>query len=135
MTKNYLIDTNIVGFYFRDKYDIGSHIKSIGGLGRCAISEITLAELKYGTEKSRHKEQNKKMLVEFCADIEIIPISGALDFFAAEKARLEKMGKRIDDFDLLIGCTAVVNDFALVTDNTAHFERISGIILENWVER
>jgi tRNA(fMet)-specific endonuclease VapC len=69
MIKNYLLDTNIVGFYFRDKYGIGSHIKSIGGFEHCAISEITLAELKYGTKKSRRKEQNRKMLSEFSDNI------------------------------------------------------------------
>lgn len=44
-------------------------------------------------------------------------------------------GKMIEDFDLLIGCTAVANGLVMVTDNTKHFSRIEGIVLENWIER
>ncbi len=36
-----------------------------------------------------------------------------------------------DEFDLLIGVTSVENKLTLVTDNTKHFENISGIKLEN----
>ena len=41
----------------------------------------------------------------------------------------------IEDYDLLIGCTAVANGMIMVTDNTKHFSRIDGIQLENWVDR
>ena len=40
-----------------------------------------------------------------------------------------------DDFDLLIGCTAVVNDLIMITENLKDFKNFSGIRLENWVER
>jgi predicted nucleic acid-binding protein len=35
---------------------------------------------------------------------------------------------------LLIGCTAIANDFILVTRNLNHFERLSSIKLENWAK-
>lgn len=41
----------------------------------------------------------------------------------------------IEDFDLLIGCTAVAKGLVMVTDNTKHFSRIEGIELEDWIER
>lgn len=34
--------------------------------------------------------------------------------------------------DLLIGACAVVNDMVLVTNNAKHFERLDGIVMENW---
>jgi len=37
----------------------------------------------------------------------IIPIFQAIDYYAKEKARLRKSGKSVDDFDLLIGSTAI----------------------------
>ena len=40
-----------------------------------------------------------------------------------------------DEFDLLIGVTAVGNKLILVTDNTKDFERIDGIMMENWFKR
>jgi tRNA(fMet)-specific endonuclease VapC len=57
-----------------------------------------------------------------------------LDFYAEEKARLMKSGNLIDDFDLLIGSTAVVHEMTMVTNNETHFERIKGIKIKNWVK-
>lgn len=46
------------------------------------------------------------------------------------------IGKPIhDEFDLLIGITAVENNLTLVTDNVKDFERIDGIMIENWYQR
>lgn len=40
-----------------------------------------------------------------------------------------------DEFDLLIGVTAVENNLILVTDNGKHFTDIDGIKMENWYTR
>jgi len=49
---------------------------------------------------------------------------------------LRKQGTPIhDDFDLLIGVTAVENRLTLVTDNIKDFERLGGIVIENWFKR
>jgi tRNA(fMet)-specific endonuclease VapC len=52
-----------------------------------------------------------------------------------EKARLRKSGKPVDDFDLLIGSTAIANDLILVTNNTKHFENLKRIKLDNWIKQ
>jgi predicted nucleic acid-binding protein len=39
---------------------------------------------------------------------------------------------RVDQFDLLIGATAVHHEMVLVTSNIKHFERIPGLNIENW---
>ena len=41
----------------------------------------------------------------------------------------------IDDLDIFIGVTAMVNNMILVTDNEKHLNRLSKIKIENWVER
>jgi len=41
----------------------------------------------------------------------------------------------LQDFDLLIGCTAVENELIMVTENTSEFERINGIKIQNWIIR
>ena len=40
-----------------------------------------------------------------------------------------------DDFDLLIGCTAIVNGMMMVTENIKDFKNLKGIQLENWIAR
>lgn len=48
------------------------------------------------------------------------------------KSDLERKGMRIDDFDLLIGATALKNSLTLVTHNIKHFKRIPGLPIEDW---
>lgn len=98
----------------------------------CFISEMTLAELKFGVEKSEKPEKNKKALDNFLTGVQILPIFHSLDLYATEKARLQKAGTPLDDFDLLIGVTSVTHELTMVTNNTNHFKRITGIILEDW---
>lgn len=49
-------------------------------------------------------------------------------------ADLRNSGLLIDDADILISSFCFVNDYALVTSNTRHFERINGLQIENWAE-
>jgi tRNA(fMet)-specific endonuclease VapC len=96
------------------------------------ISEISLAELKFGVAKSEKPAKNRKALNNFLTGVQILPIFHSLDLYAKEKARLQKAGTPIDDFDILIGVTSVTHKFIMVTNNTNHFKRIKGIKLEDW---
>jgi len=130
----YLLDTDISVFYLRGKYNLNRKLKEIIGYDNCFISEITLAELKFGAELSERVDENLHSVNEFANKIGILPIFNSLDLYAKEKARLRKTGNMIDDFDLLIGCSAIKNGLILVTNNENHFERISNIKIENWVK-
>lgn len=135
--KQYLLDTNICIYLLRGQYNIGKKLDE-AGLEYCCISEITVAELKYGAELGRRKglKRRTEQLDEFLSTIQILPITDAIDLYASEKARLRLAGTPADDdFDLLIGCTAVVNDLIMITENLKDFKNFSGIRLENWVER
>lgn len=100
--KNYLIDTNICIYYIKGKFDLKKKFEKVNP-DNCFISEITLAELKFGVENSEKKEKNQKVLDNFLTGIKIVPIFHSLDLYAKEKAQLRKAGTPIDDFDLLIG--------------------------------
>ncbi len=130
----YLLDTNICIYFFKGKFDLDAKIAQIG-IENCAISEITLAELLFGAENSAYPEKNLAIVEKFVEYISIIPILDAIPLYAKEKVRLRKSGKMISDFDLFIGCTAVVNDLIMVTDNIREFERIDNITIENWIKR
>ena len=130
--KRYLIDTNICIYYIKGKYDLDKKFQKIDS-ENCFISEITLAELKFGVENSEKREKNLKVLEKFLSGVTVIPIYHALDLYAKEKSRLRKAGTSVDDFDLLIGVTAVRHSLIMVTNNTNEFKRIKGIVIENWV--
>lgn len=127
----YLLDTNIIIFSFRGNENVNKKIQEVG-FKNCFISEITIAELKVGAAKSIRSDYHNKIIEEFLMTVEIIPIIEVLDTYAFERARLEKQGIRIDDFDLLIGATAIANDFTLVTNNIKHLQRMSVLKIEDW---
>lgn len=132
--EKFLLDTNICIFFLKGKYNLNRQFEKIG-LENCCISEVTLAELKYGAECSERIAENMKMVDDFANTITIVPIFNSLNIYAKEKAKLRKKGILIDDFDILIGSTAVANNFVLVTENEKHLKRISKIEIENWIEQ
>lgn len=129
----YLLDTNICVYFLNGKFDLADKLDKIG-FDNCVISEITIAELKYGIEKSTLKEKNRKVVELFQNQIQILPIFPTLDIYAIQKARLKTKGMVLDDFDLLIGATAIFNDLILITKNKSDFERIDGIKIEDWTD-
>lgn len=131
----YLLDTNICIHFLRGQFDIDKTFK-LKGLENCYISEITVLELRYGAENSGDKIKSHKAVDIFLKGIVIIPIFGSIKKYAEEKVRLNKLGKpQNDEFDLLIGVTAIENKLVLVTENIEDFERLQGIEIENWIVR
>jgi tRNA(fMet)-specific endonuclease VapC len=107
----------------KGKFNLDKKFRNAGS-ENLFISEITLAELKFGVENSENQLKNRKSLTNFLTGVQILPIIESLDIFAKEKARLRKLGTIIDDFDLLIGSTGVAYNFTVVTNNTNHLSRI-----------
>ena len=130
----YLLDTNICIHFFRGKFNLLDKIESVG-LSKCAISEITLAELVFGAENSSNPQKNYEIIEQFIEQITILPIFDSIYKYGKEKARLRRIGNMISDFDLLIGCTAIENKLIMVTENVHEFERISDIEIQNWIQR
>ena len=87
--KKYLIDTNICIYYIKGKFNLDKKFE-LANPDNCFISEITLAELKFGVENSEKIAQNQKALDNFLSGVKVLPIFHAIDFFAKEKARLRK---------------------------------------------
>jgi tRNA(fMet)-specific endonuclease VapC len=130
---DYLLDTNICIYFLKGRYGLVEKIEKIG-FENLFISEITVAELKYGVEKSANPDKNRPVINELIDKFKQLPIYGALDIYAKEKARLKKEGNIVDDLDLLIGATAIENNMVLVTNNEKHFDRLQNIRVENWTK-
>lgn len=131
--KKYLLDTNICIFFLQGKYGVKEKIQK-AGRKNCYISEITIAELLYGaaysnSEKHRH---DVEILLE---SLTVVPIYDSLPTYATTKAYLRREGQMIEEFDMLIGSSAVHHGYVMVTENVDHFKRIPGIEIECWVTR
>jgi tRNA(fMet)-specific endonuclease VapC len=131
----YLLDTSTCVFFLRGKLHLDEIIKE-KGLENCFISEITVFELKYGAENSDDPKKSHRAVDKFVKGLTLIPIFGIVDQYANYKVLLRKKGTPMhDEFDLIIGVTALANEMILVTDNIKDFRYLENLKLENWLER
>lgn len=102
-------------------------------LGQLGISSITASELAFGVEKSG-SQRNKQALNKFLAPLEIFPYNEqSIWYYAQLRHQLQSTGQPIGSLDMLIAAHALALDVILVTNNMKEFNRVSGLIIENWV--
>ena len=133
MSKKYLLDTNVCIFMLQDKFGVANHVRRVGRR-YCYVSELTIAELLYGyayCQDPRNEHDAEKIEEVF----KVVPIYDSLPTYAEVKAHLRRAGQLIEEFDMLIGSSAVHHGYVMVTENLDHFKRIPGIEIENWVDR
>ncbi|MBM9575537.1 type II toxin-antitoxin system VapC family toxin [Leptospira sp. 201903070] len=130
----YLLDTNICIYIINQKPEsVYKKFKKIK-LENIFISSITEFELKYGVQKSLHFERNLKVLEDFLSYLNILPfVSEDTNKAAKIRVELEKVGKPIGPFDLLIASQALSNKLTIVTNNEKEFNRIKDLKIENWL--
>ena len=128
----FLLDTNICS----------AHLKRPGGLahrllqhtGRLRIPTITAAELYAGAYLLSSSERLLTAIAELLEEIPLIDFDReAAQEFGRIRAELRTKGLTASPLDLLIAATARAHQFVLVTHNTADFENISGLMLEDWL--
>ena len=87
--KKYLLDTNICIYFIKGQFELNKKVAEVGEQN-CFISEMTVAELKFGVENSKTAEAMRKVIEAFIPKFFIIPIYNSLDIYAKEKGRLRK---------------------------------------------
>jgi tRNA(fMet)-specific endonuclease VapC len=129
----FLLDTNIV-IYVLKRRPIEVLSVFNANASRMAISSITLAELMHGAEKSSRVAENLAVIEDFCSRLEVLPYGPkAAQHYGAIRAALEKLGRPIGVNDLHSAAHARSEGLVLVTNNTAEFDRVPALELENWV--
>jgi len=129
----FMLDTNIVIYVIKRR-----PIEVMGifneNAGRMAISAITLSELFHGAEKSAKVAQNLAVVEEFASLLEVLPYTAkASQHYGAIRSALEKVDRTIGVNDLHIAAHARSEGLTLVTNNLGEFERVPGLMAENWV--
>ena len=138
MKEKYLLDSNILIHHQRGYFNIGEYLREHDiPIEDCYISEITAIEVKVGEILLKRKGYKYNVDSDaILSNFNILPISDCIDFFVKEKCRLQFAGTPMaNNFDLLIGCTAVVNNLIMVTENIKDFKNIETIRIENWISR
>jgi len=108
------------------------HYKSRRHLG-IAISSITTAELYFGVYNSSDPKKNGANLTNFFMGIKSLSFDdiAALEY-GRIRAVLRKRGTPISQMDMLIAAYAKSHDLTVVTNNIREFERIDGLLIEDW---
>jgi tRNA(fMet)-specific endonuclease VapC len=102
--------------------------------GEAGISVITLAEMRYGVEKSSQRDQNRRALDEFLLPLEIADFDErAAETYGAVRTGLEKRGTPIGALDTQIGAHALSLGVTLITHNVREFRRIPGLTVVDWL--
>ena len=133
MTARYMLDTNICIYTIKNRPpELREKFNSLAD--QLCISAITLGELIYGAEKSERPVENLAVAEQFAARLEVLPFSdAAAAHFGQIRAALERAGRPVGAYDLMIGGHARSEGLILVTNNMREFKRMDGLRLENWV--
>ena len=128
----FLIDTNILIYSIKGNETVQNSFLTNENIPKM-ISVISYGELLFGAKKSQKVEKNLAVVYRIKELFPVINIDKAIiETFSDLKSALQKSGKNIDDFDLLIASTALTNNLTLVTNNEKHFGIIPGLEVENW---
>lgn len=99
-----------------------------------ATTWVTASELFFGAAKSAKPGTNAALVFQF---LDTLPVLGpdlvSARLFGEVKARLSAGGNLVADADLFIGSIALGRGATLVTGNRKHYERIPGLVLEDWL--
>jgi tRNA(fMet)-specific endonuclease VapC len=130
----YLLDTNILSdLVKRPQGMVFARIAAVGSDQVCT-NLIVAAELRYGAAK-RGSEKLTKQLEAILATLPVIPLEAPTDRqYGQLRAALESQGNLIGPNDLLIAAHALALGAIPVTDNTREFERVRGLVIENWLQ-
>jgi tRNA(fMet)-specific endonuclease VapC len=129
----YMLDTNICIYLIKQKPEkVLRHFKA-HSVGEIGISSITLAELRYGVERSQQVQKNRQALEEFTLPLEIAAFDeAAAEVYGSVRAGLEQAGMPVGSMDMLIGAHALSLGITLVTNNLREFEKIKNLKVVDW---
>lgn len=128
-----LLDTNICVYIINAKPPAVLQRFRQYRLGEIGLCSVVAAELAYGVAKSGSL-RNRQALEMFLAPLTILPFDEpALWTYGELRSQLERQGTPIGSMDTLIAAHALSQHATLVTNNTAEFARVPGLLLDNWV--
>jgi len=132
----YFLDTNVcVALIKGTPEKVRRRLEQRGAAGHdFFVSSVVVFELWFGVAKSSRVENNRQRLASFLnAPIEIVPFDDQDAVIAGtHRATLERVGRPIGAYDILIAAQALRHGGVLVTANVSEFSRIRDLRWEDW---
>jgi len=129
----YLLDTNVWVDYLTGRYP--AVLRRIHGSSPqdLCLSSVVMGELRFGAEKSDKRAQNHRFLDTITREVHCVDFDlAAASAYGRLRAALEKRGRAIGPYDMMIAAHALSLSLILVTDNVQEFKRVRQLTVENW---
>lgn len=129
---NFLLDTDICSAHMRRPAKLAHRF--IQYTGQIAISTVTLAELYAGAYKHSQTTRLLTLIADVLQEVQVIDFDSACaEKFGEIRGTLLQQGISVPTTDLMIAAAALVHNLTLVTNNTADFQNIPGLRLDDWL--
>lgn len=132
--KSSMLDTDVLSEFSRGNPKVINKVEQyVDEFGSINFSIITYYEILNGL---LYKDARKQLsrFEEFANLNKVIPLTlRSVQLSANIQSDLRKNGAQIGHTDTLIAGIAIANEFQLITNNTAHFERIRSLKTSNWL--
>jgi len=130
-----LLDTNVLSEVMRKQPTMAvmRALRALRPEERFA-SEVTRYELRVGaTRLDEGGRLWQRLQQDVLPLVRWLPLDAAAALAAADiGAALTRRGETVEATDLFIAATALVHGLIVATRNVRHFERVPGLVVENW---
>jgi len=133
--KRCTLDTNIITAFLKNDSQVVERTSDyLEFFDKLTINIISYYEILRGLKDLGNKEKIERF-EDFIRENELISIRKETVEKAAEiYAYLKKEGNLIEDADILMAATAIVEELVLITNNIRHFKRVKDLKLDNWLQ-
>ena len=129
---SYLLDTNICSAHMRRPAGLAHRFFQYSG--RLWVPTVVLAELYAGAFLLDDPTKILAGINDLLQDLGVLPFDEACaEQFGRLRGELKRRGVGTGPIDLQIAAVALVHDLTLVTNNTADFQNVPGLRLEDWL--
>jgi tRNA(fMet)-specific endonuclease VapC len=130
---NFLLDTDNCSAHMRRPAKLAHRF--IQYTGQLAISTVNLAELYAGACKHSHSTRLLNLIADLLQEVHVLVFDAACaETFGQVRGTLLQPGASLPTTDLMIASSALVHDLTLVTHNTADYQHIPGLRLDDWLK-
>ena len=129
----YLLDTNICIYIAKGQPLAVRHRFEKHAIQELAMSTITVGELCFGAEKSHARSRALATIDQLVQMIQpcALPMEAAVHY-GHIRATLQQLGQPIGNNDLWLAAHALAEGWTLVTNNTREFDRVPGLLVDDW---
>ena len=129
---SHLLDTDICSAHFRRPGGLAHQF--LQRAGRLFIPAVVLGELYTGAYHIDNPDPLLQKIADLLEDVCILDFDHTCaQRFGQVRGGLLRKGISVPTADLMIAAIALVHDLTLVTNNTADFQNVPGLRLDNWL--